>query len=135
MIVHLLTLFMCLIITNGYLTSVSLKRSTPFHGLPAKFHRHEESTRGIDAMAAFKAVLITSAIIPTVSFAADANSVIAPLVVSVLTLIPFLYYSEALKPKQRTVQQIQLDPKTGKPLQKSLSSDGKPDQARATKKK
>lgn len=64
---------------------------------------------------------------------ADQNSFLIPLVISVLTMVPFLYYSQALKPKERTVKQIEIDPKTLKAVN-SKDSTGSTGQARASKK-
>ena len=61
-----------------------------------------------------------------------AGAVAIPLVISVLVMFPFLYYANQLKPKARTVAQIELD-KDLKPIkEKSTGSVG---QAKAGKKK
>jgi len=64
---------------------------------------------------------------------ADTSAFATPLIVSFLTLIPFLIYQNALKPKPRTVKQIELD-ESLRPIDKKLSS-GKAGSAKAGKKK
>ncbi len=64
---------------------------------------------------------------------ADTSAFATPLVISFLTLIPFLIYQNALKPKPRTVKQIELDDNL-RPVDKKLSS-GKEGVAKAGKKK
>ena len=39
----------------------------------------------------------------------DQSAFVVPLAVSFFTMVPFLYYQQALKPKERTVKQIELD--------------------------
>ena len=54
----------------------------------------------------------TSVMLPSIANAADGSTLAAfstPLIVSFLTIVPFLYYTQALKPKERKVQQIELD--------------------------
>ena len=65
-------------------------------------------------------IATATAFVPTVALAdgADATPVLVPLVISVLTIVPFVLYQQALKPKPRTVKQIELDPETLKPLNK-----------------
>lgn len=49
---------------------------------------------------------------PAIANAADGGTLAAfstPLIVSFLTIVPFVYYTQALKPKERKVQQIELD--------------------------
>lgn len=64
---------------------------------------------------------------------ADTSAFATPLIVSFLTLIPFLIYQNALKPKPRTVKQIELD-ESLRPVDKKLSS-GKAGAAKAGKEK
>ena len=65
-------------------------------------------------------IATATTLIPTVALAdsSDATPVLVPLVISVLTIVPFILYQQALKPKPRTVQQIELDPETLKPKKK-----------------
>jgi len=59
--------------------------------------------------------LATSAatvMVPSVAHAADGGTLAAfstPLIVSFLTIIPFIYYTNALAPKQRKTTQIEVD--------------------------
>ena len=59
------------------------------------------------------AVIGALSIIPTqTAMAAEGSAISAvsiPLLISVLIMVPFLYYQQALKPKERTVKQIELD--------------------------
>jgi len=74
---------------------------------------------------------------PSVSLAADSGSqaaIATPIIISFLTLIPFLYYTQALKPKERTVKQIQVDSDTLKPIDKKDAGKGSTSQAKAAKK-
>ena len=64
---------------------------------------------------------------------ADTSAFATPLVISFLTLVPFLIYQNALKPKPRTVKQIELDENL-RPVDKKLTS-GKEGVAKASKKK
>jgi len=59
--------------------------------------------------------------------------VLIPIAISLLTIVPFLYYQQALKPKPRTVKQIELDENL-RPKDKKLNS-GKATDAVAQKKK
>jgi len=80
--------------------------------------------------------LITS-ILPTPCFAADNSgsqtAVFIPILISFLTIGPFLYYQQALKPKERTVKQIELD-RNLRVKDKSVNMGGAKE-ARAEKKK
>eukprot|EP00600_Ochromonadales_sp_CCMP1393_P000011 CAMPEP_0174977778 /NCGR_PEP_ID=MMETSP0004_2-20121128/13798_1 /TAXON_ID=420556 /ORGANISM="Ochromonas sp., Strain CCMP1393" /LENGTH=80 /DNA_ID=CAMNT_0016228999 /DNA_START=100 /DNA_END=342 /DNA_ORIENTATION=- len=52
----------------------------------------------------------TMAILAPAAAHADGTSFVAfPIVISILTMVPFIYYTQALKPKERTVKQIELD--------------------------
>lgn len=87
-----------------------------------------------------KAAQVASGLALTTPLAAHAEvsssalgAVSIPLLISILVMGPFLYYSNQLKPKERTVRQIELDENlkaTGK--DKSSGSVG---QAKATKKR
>ena len=73
------------------------------------------------------------------AFAADAatnGAVGIPLAISVLVMVPFLYYQQALRPKEekRTAKQIELDGNL-KVKNKSDLSSGKAGQAKAGKRK
>lgn len=72
------------------------------------------------------------ALTPWPVLADDQNVFVVPLAVSLFTMVPFLYYQQALKPKARTVQQIELDENL-KPL-KGNKSVGASGQAKAGKK-
>lgn len=61
-----------------------------------------------------------------------AGAVAIPLLISVLVMGPFLYYQQALKPKERTVKQIELDGDL-KPIKDK--SSGQTGVAKAMKKK
>jgi len=90
--------------------------------------------KNIDGMKAVAISVIS--LFPSVSLADDgSNNVFAvPLAISFLTMVPFLYYQQALKPKERTIKQIEVDPVTRKPLDKSAISKGDVGQAQAKKK-
>ena len=89
-----------------------------------------------DSLTAFiKAATATAVLIP---FAASADSVdstpvLVPLVVSVLTIVPFIIYQQALKPKPRTIKQVELDENL-RPKDKNLNK-GSVGKATAGKKK
>ena len=77
----------------------------------------------------------SAAMIPAAAHAdssSAAGAVGIPLAISVLVMFPFLYYANALKPKERSVKQIELEeqlrPKKG-------GSSGPVGQARVGKKK
>jgi hypothetical protein len=77
----------------------------------------------------------SAAMIPAAAHAdssSAAGAVAIPLAISILVMFPFLYYANALKPKERSVKQIELDeqlrPKKG-------GSSGPVGQARVGKKK
>jgi hypothetical protein len=77
----------------------------------------------------------SAAMIPATAHAdssSAAGAVGIPLAISILVMFPFLYYANALKPKERSVKQIELDeqlrPKKG-------GSSGPVGQARVGKKK
>ena len=74
-------------------------------------------------------------LIPSAALAegVDSTPVLIPIVISLLTIVPFLYYQQALKPKPRTVKQIELDENL-RPKDKKLNS-GKASDAVAQKKK
>ena len=77
---------------------------------------------------------VAAALYPTVAFAGiDSSPVVVPLVISALTIIPFVFYAQALKPKERTVKQIELDENL-RPVDKNLKK-GKTGEARAGSKK
>lgn len=59
----------------------------------------------------------------------DQNAFAFPLVVSIVTLVPFVIYQQALKPKARTVKQIELDEQL-RPKDKKVNV-GKAGQAKA----
>ena len=63
----------------------------------------------------------------------DQAAFVTPLAISVFTLVPFLIYQQALKPKPRTIKQIELDEQL-RPKDKKLTS-GKTGSAQAGKKK
>jgi hypothetical protein len=76
--------------------------------------------------------------LPSIATADDGSNNLSfaiPLIISFLTIFPFLYYSQALKPKERTVKQIEIDPITLKPIDKAFESKGNVDKAQAKKKK
>lgn len=73
----------------------------------------------------------------TLMLSADSGSqtaVAVPIVISFLTIIPFIYYAQALKPKERTIRQIEVDPNTLKAMSSKDSKGSISDKARATKK-
>ena len=76
--------------------------------------------------------------IPTQNaLAADGGAVGAvsiPLLISLLIMVPFLYYQQALKPKERKVKQIELDDNL-KAKDGSARKFGKAGEARAGKRK
>ena len=59
----------------------------------------------------------------------DQNAFVFPLAVSIFTMVPFLIYQQALKPKERTVKQIELDSQL-RPKDRKVNS-GKAGQATA----
>lgn len=71
------------------------------------------------------------ALTPWPVLADDQNAFVVPLAVSLFTMVPFLYYQQALKPKPRTVQQIELDENLKPVKGKSVGAAG---QAKAGKK-
>lgn len=85
---------------------------------------------------AFKSASVSALLYPSFAIAdegVNSTPVLIPLVISVLTIVPFVLYQQALKPKPRTVKQIELDENL-RPKDRSLSS-GKTGQATAQKKK
>eukprot|EP01040_Poterioochromonas_malhamensis_P001376 gene1376-1457_t len=75
--------------------------------------------------------------VPLAAFAADGgntNPFIYPLVISVLTMVPFLWYQQQLAPKPRVAKQIELDENL-RPVNKAEISAGREGTARAAKKK
>jgi len=84
-----------------------------------------------------KAVQVSSSgalLFPAVAHA-DSGSAVGvvsiPLVISVLVIFPFIYYANQLKPKERTVKQIELDQNLKPIKDKSTGGIGA---AKATKK-
>jgi hypothetical protein len=69
----------------------------------------------------------------TITSLKDQNAFVFPLAISIFTMVPFLIYQQALKPKERTVKQIELDAQL-RPKDKKLSS-GKTGSATAQGKK
>ena len=63
----------------------------------------------------------------------DQAAFVTPLAISIFTMVPFLFYQQALRPKERTVKQIELDEQL-RPKDKKLSS-GKAGSAKAQGKK
>lgn len=63
----------------------------------------------------------------------DQSAFVAPLAISIFTMVPFLLYQQALKPKPRTVKQIELDAQL-KPKDKKVNA-GKTGTAQAQGKK
>ena len=63
----------------------------------------------------------------------DQAAFVTPLAISIFTMVPFLIYQQALKPKPRTIKQIELDAQL-RPKDKKLTS-GKTGSAQAGKKK
>ena len=59
----------------------------------------------------------------------DQNAFVIPLGISLFTIVPFVIYQQALKPKPRTVKQIELDEQL-RPKDKKLNT-GKAGQATA----
>lgn len=88
-----------------------------------------------------KIVVVSTSLIPsllpTACFAAEnggsQTAVFIPILISFLTIGPFLYYQQALKPKERTVKQIELD-RNLRAKDKSVNQGGTKE-ARAGKKK
>jgi hypothetical protein len=90
----------------------------------AAFHQRIQSRHVIPAGA-----LETSSVL----VADGALSAVAwPIAISVLTMVPFLYYQQALKPKARTIKQIELDENL-RPVDKKMRSAGKEAEARVKK--
>jgi hypothetical protein len=89
-----------------------------------------QSVRKISVLAASALVSL-----PTVALADDANqnAFLVPLGISVLTMVPFIYYANALQPKERAVRQIEVDPRTLKAVNPK-DQDGSTAEARARKK-
>ena len=87
------------------------------------------------------ALVGTLSLVPTQSaMAADGSALGAvsiPLLVSLLIMVPFLYYQQALKPKERSVKQIELDDNLRAKDSKGLFGKtlGKTGEARAGKRK
>ena len=90
---------------------------------------------GFKPIELYKSAPLCAMLLPTMALAdgADATPVLVPLVISFLTVVPFYFYSQALKPKPRTVQQIELDENL-RPKDRSLAK-GKSGEATAQKKK
>ena len=65
----------------------------------------------------------------TITSLKDQNAFVFPLAISIFTMVPFLIYQQALKPKPRTVKQIELDEQL-RPKDKKLNT-GKAGQATA----
>ena len=94
---------------------------------------HENSVKE-QFSALIKATASSLVMMPlTASAAVDSTPVVVPLVISVLTIVPFVLYQQALKPKPRTIKQIELDENL-RPKDKKLQS-GKIGQAVAEKRK
>ena len=76
--------------------------------------------------------------IPTQSASAAEGSAVGavsiPLLISILIMVPFLYYQQALKPKERTVKQIELDDNL-RAKDGSARNFGRAGEARAGKRK
>jgi hypothetical protein len=62
------------------------------------------------------------------------GAVSIPILISVLIMVPFLYYQQALRPKERSAKQIELDSNL-KAKDKSNMSSGRAGEARAGKKR
>ncbi|KAJ1438778.1 hypothetical protein B484DRAFT_444388 [Ochromonadaceae sp. CCMP2298] len=62
-----------------------------------------------DAMRLVKTAGAMAVMAPMAAHADGVNAVAFPLAISILTMVPFIYYSQQLKPKVRTVKQIELD--------------------------
>ena len=89
---------------------------------------------GLRTLDLLKPAPFSALFVPSIALAdgIDSSPVLIPLVISALTIIPFYFYSQALKPKPRTVQQIELDANL-RPKDKKLNQ-GKVTQATAAKK-
>ena len=82
-------------------------------------------------------VLMGALAVPTSAMAADSSAMGAvsiPILISVLIMVPFLYYQQALRPKERSAKQIELDSNL-KAKDKSNVSSGRAGEARAGKKR
>jgi len=82
-------------------------------------------------------VMASTAVVslPTAALADDGNqnAFLVPLAISLLTMIPFVYYANALQPKERVVRQVAVDPRTLKAVD-AKDQAGSTAEARARKK-
>jgi hypothetical protein len=127
-LIHRLLLVITLLISTAY--GLKVKSSMNLHpNAILKSIKYEN-------MHVTSALATSSLMIPSIANAADASgstAVAIPIVISILTIFPFLYYSQQLKPKARTVKQIELDENL-KAKDKKLAT-GKEGVAKATKRK
>lgn len=68
----------------------------------------DSSSKNLDLLKV--ASVASIALAPTQAALADGTMAVAvPVAISIFTMVPFLYYQQALKPKERTVKQIELN--------------------------
>ena len=95
--------------------------------------RPPEALSGERIASLFQAVSVAT-VLPTVASAGiDSSPVVVPIVISFLTIVPFVFYAQALKPKERTVKQVELDENL-RPVDKKLKK-GRTGEARVGKNK
>ena len=105
---------------------------------PASFRKVVGSNKKLLGSAVIRpGVLMGALAVPTSAMAADSSAMGAvsiPILISVLIMVPFLYYQQALRPKERSAKQIELDSNL-KAKDKSNMSSGRAGEARAGKKR
>lgn len=126
-----LSLLIIVVFTVGYVHSFSFKNQVKSK-IVLKNVKNSE-------LIVTKSLLFTSLLTPLATIADETgvadrmSSFSLPLIISFATMIPFVAYLQALKPKPRTVKQIELDSLL-RPKDKTLMT-GKTGEARTSKKK
>ena len=66
---------------------------------------------GVKTVDLLKPAPLSALLVPSLALAdgIDSSPVLIPLAISLLTIVPFYYYSQALAPKPRKAQQVELD--------------------------
>jgi hypothetical protein len=114
-------------------SALAFKPNSMKRAVLSPFSVGEESNLNFLKVASIASIAVS----PTQSAVADGTMAVAvPVAISIFTMVPFLYYQQALKPKERTVKQIELNDQ----LQAKNKSDrggmfGKSTNAQAKKKK
>lgn len=148
----LLLLLITIALSHGFMHSRSLPSSKLFscqsrlpassllahsyNGLGPSNHHIESTNTVLDTVRKFSSMASMALVTAPMAAMADdgnQNAFLVPLAISLLTMVPFLYYANALQPKERTVRQIEVDPKTLKAVNEK-DQKGSTAEARARKK-